>query len=110
MISQAIQERYLRDPLPIRLGGLASDLARIVSASENPKNRQAVLNLLEESKHFAEWAAVDAPIEIQADLAEVQVSVALWQLRWRKGSPDPKMSEQAQQWSDRLLELSGLNR
>ena len=108
MISQAVYDRYMRDPLPVRLGGLAADLARVVSCAENPDNSRAVMSLLEESKHFAEWAAGDAPVEIQAVLAEVQLAVALWQLHWRDGHPDPHMKEHAQAWSDRLLELSGL--
>ena len=46
MVSSRIRERYLRDPLPIRLGGLAADVARIASCAENPKNHEAVNSLL----------------------------------------------------------------
>ena len=108
MISPTLRERYLRDPLPIRLGGLAADLARIASFAQNPLNRDAVTSLLEESKYFAEWTAPDAPIDIQAALAEVQTSLARWQRRWLAGTPAPQMQEQAQRWSDQLLALSGL--
>ena len=108
MISTAIRERYLQDPLPIRLGGLAADLARIVSCVGNPKNREAVANLLEESKYFCEWAAPDAPLEVQAALAEVQLQLAIWHRRWLNGEADPRMQATAQQWSDRFLDLSGL--
>lgn len=110
MIPERIRERYLRDPLPIRLGGLAADLARIASFAGNPRNHRAVASLLEESKYFAEWAAPDAPLEIQEQLAEVQVSVALWQLDWENGQAASSIGEQAQRWSNRLLELSGLAR
>ncbi|TXT23563.1 MAG: hypothetical protein FD131_5196 [Rhodocyclaceae bacterium] len=55
MVSEPVRQRFLRDPLPIRLGGLAADLARIASFSENPANRHAVASLLEEGKYFAEW-------------------------------------------------------
>ncbi|HEX4949544.1 MAG TPA: hypothetical protein VFZ34_22905 [Blastocatellia bacterium] len=48
----AIKEQYLRDPLPIRLGGLAANLARVQSFSEHPKNRDVVKNIVEESKFF----------------------------------------------------------
>ena len=108
MISDAIRERYLRDPLPIRLGGLAADLARIASFADDPRDQQAVVSLLEEGKYFAEWAAPSAPLDIQAVLAEVQVSLALWQRRYASGRPDPLMRDGAQRWSDHLLELSGL--
>lgn len=108
MVSEHVRERYLRDPLPVRLGGLAADLARIASFSENPKNRQVVASLLEESKYFAEWIAPEAPLDVQAQLAQIQRSVALWELNWLCGRSEPSMSVQAKAWSDRLLEASGL--
>lgn len=108
MVSTSVRERYLRDPLPVRLGGLAADLARIASFSENPKNREAVMSLLEEGKYFAEWTAPDASMDIQAVLAEVQVQLALWQRVWLAGRSEAFMRVEAQRWSDRLLELSGL--
>ena len=108
MVSEAIRQRYLRDPLPIRLGGLAADLARVASFAENPLNHDAVTSLLEEGKYFAEWAAPDAPPQTQAALAEIQMLMALWQHRWLAGRPDPVMREEARRWSDRLLALSGL--
>ena len=85
MVSDEIRERYLRDPLPIRLGGLAADLARIASFAEDPLDQQAVVSLLEEGKYFVEWTAPSAPPDIQAVLAEVQVSLALWQHRYVSG-------------------------
>ena len=108
MVSHAIRERYLRDTLPIRLGGLAADLARIVSFAENPMNHDAVTSLLEEGKYFAEWAAPDAPVDVQEALAQVQASLAVWHRRWLSGRPEPLMRQEAHRWSDRLLELSGL--
>jgi hypothetical protein len=42
----AIRVRYVRDPLPIRLGGLAADLARIASFSQNPANLAPVADLI----------------------------------------------------------------
>ena len=108
MVSERIRERYLRDPVSVRLGGLAADLARIASFANNSKNRDAVESLLEEGKYFAEWTAPGAPVEVQSALAEVQVSLALWQRRWLAGQPTPRMQEEAQRWSDQILELSGL--
>ncbi len=108
MIMPAVRERYLRDPVALRLGGLAADLARIASWAEDSAHRSVVGSLLEESKYFAEWTAPDAPLEIQAVLADVQVQVACWHRRWIAGQPEPVMREEAQRWSDRLLALSGL--
>ena len=108
MILQVMRERYLRDPLPVRLGGLAADLARVVSFSDDLTSRKAVTSLLEEGKYFVEWAAPEAPLDVQALLAELQISLAVWQRRWVAGRPDPMMRTEAQRWSDQLLELSGL--
>ena len=108
MVSEAVRERYLRDPLPIRLGGLAADLARVASCVDNPQNRSAVASLLEEGKYFAEWAAPHAPLLTQAALAEVQILLAYWHRRWLAGQPEPSMPMQAKRWSEQLLKLSGL--
>lgn len=108
MVPVRLRERYLRDPLPIRLGGLAADLARIVSFADDPRHRDVVASLFREGKYFAEWAAPDGPMEIQAALAEVQLQLALWHRQWLAGRPDQQMREQAKRWSERLLEFSGL--
>ncbi len=41
-----IQKRYLRDALPVRLGGLAANLTRITSFSGNIANYDVVESLL----------------------------------------------------------------
>lgn len=55
---QAIKERFLKDPLPIRLGHLASNLSRISFFSQaTRRNREVINDVLEESKLFIEWVA-----------------------------------------------------
>ena len=108
MPSSTLRDRYLRDPLAIRLGGLAADLARVASFSGNPENAEAVASLLEEGKYLAEWAAPEAPLEVQEQLAQVQLQLALWQRQWTTGCADPDMKDEAKRWSDVLLQLSGL--
>lgn len=108
----AIRERYLRDPLPIRLGGLAANLARVKSFADHPQHGAAIESLLDESKYFIEWAAPEADVETQAALVSLQVQLALWQLNWPTIWPDPArraaVANQAQAWSDQVLEMSGL--
>lgn len=108
MVSEAIRQRFLHDPLPGRLGALAADLARIASFSENPKNQRAVASLLEEGKWFCEWAAPEAPLETQAVLADLQLALAVWERWWLNGTPDQTMQTEAQRKSDELLALAGL--
>ena len=106
------RERYLRDPLAIQLGGIAANLARIASFGQDPSSGPVVDSLLYESKFFFEWAAPGAPIESAARLVELQVALAGWQIRWSTSSPDlverTSLILFAREWSDRILEMSGL--
>lgn len=107
-----IRERFIRDDVPTRLGGLAANLARISSFSKNPINRNVVHSLVDESKLFIEWTAADAEAETAAPLVELQVQLALWQLDWEKIWGDPayrsQVVDQSRAWSDKVLDLSGL--
>jgi hypothetical protein len=108
----AIRERYLRDSLPVRLGGLAANLSRIKSFAVQDASRDAVASMLDESKHFIEWTAAETEIQTAAQLVELQVQVARWQLTWTNVWNDPlqrkQLAEQSATWSKRVLEMSGL--
>ena len=108
----AIRERYLRDDLPVRLGGLAANLSRIKSFAINEKNKLLVENLLDESKHFIEWTAQETEFETAAQLVELQVELARWQLKLDQAWPDidqrKQISEQSNLWSQQILIASGL--
>ncbi len=108
----AIRERYLRDKLAVRLGGLAANLARVSSFSRNPVNREAVNGLLEESKLFIEWTAGEADVGAAGQLVELQIQLAVWQLDWDHIWADQgqraRVAEQCRVWSDRILEFSGV--
>ena len=78
----AIRERYLRDDVAIRLGGLAANLLRVKSFCEHDENRDMVEGLIDESKFFIEWTASEAGIEVAAELAGFQVQLACWQRQW----------------------------
>jgi hypothetical protein len=108
----ALKERYLRDNLPIRLGGIAANLARIKSFSQDVENSVAVESLLQESKWFIEWTAADAEIEIAAELVELQVQLACWQCCWSTIWEDAEqrmeVADRAKMWSEKVLNFSGL--
>ena len=107
-----IKQRYLKDPLPTRLGGLAANLARINSFSRHEANRDAVFGLMDESKHFIEWTAPEAELEVAGQLVELQVQLAHWQHNlttiWTDTEERERIAQQSRQWSDKVLELSGL--
>jgi hypothetical protein len=95
----AIKDRYMKDGLKERLGGIAANLARIASFSANPKNRNAVESMLEETKFFIEWIAPDAPLNVQAFLVEVQIQLALWHRNWSTIHTEVEDREKLQHWS-----------
>lgn len=111
---KAFRERYLRDELPVRLGGLAANLARVKSFSDHPDHGDVVKSLLEESKFFIEWTVADAGPDAQAELVDLQVQLARWQHAWDSIWGDAArraaVAEEAGAWSERLLEMSGLLR
>jgi hypothetical protein len=108
----AIRARFLQDDLPVRLGGIAANLARISSFARNRANKETVHSLLDESKHLIEWTAGEAGLEIAAELVELQVRLACWQRDWDTiWNEEAKRAEVARQchlWSERILQASGL--
>ncbi|HMS44151.1 MAG TPA: hypothetical protein PKE69_28245 [Pyrinomonadaceae bacterium] len=107
-----IKERYLRDSVSVRLGGLAANLARVKSFSRNIENQAAVFDLFEESKHFIEWTAAETEIETTAELVELQLQIAIWQRAWQKIWNDKEsrnsVAASSANWSKKILEKSGL--
>lgn len=109
---EKIRQRYMRDPLPRRLGGLAATLGRISSSARNSNDPSIVWSLLDEAKHFIEWTAAETAPETAAELVQMQTMITLWQRAWEDASQNPKqrilLSVQAKDWSDRALDYSGL--
>ncbi|MFE1748098.1 hypothetical protein [Coleofasciculus sp. H7-2] len=68
--------------------------------------------MIEKSKFFIEKTAIDAGIDIAAELVELQVQLARWQLGWANIWADDaqrmKVAQQAQFLSERVLKMSGL--
>jgi hypothetical protein len=109
---EKLRERFLRDPLPKRLGGLSATLGRISSSARNSTDASVVKNLLEEAKYLIEWTAADTVPETAAELVSMQILITLWIKAWDTTSHEKiqhtLLSVQAKQWSDRALDLSGL--
>jgi hypothetical protein len=107
-----IKGRFFKEPFHRRLGHLASDLLRISSFLDNPKNEEAVVDMIEESKFFIEWAAPEAPSHIQEFFADIQPKLALWQQRLVNGRDVAVTKEAlrncAKNWSGTLIRYSGL--
>ncbi len=109
---EKLRERFLRDPLPLRLGGLAATLGRVSSSARESLNPSIVTDELEEARYFIEWTAADTEPEIAAELVSMQTLITLWLKAWDKASQIKEqrtlLSVQAKHWSDRALDFSGL--
>ncbi len=107
-----LRSRYLCDPVPVRLGGLAANLARVASFSKNDDHREVVFAILQESKWFIEWIAAELAIADAAQLVSLQIQMAQWQRQSQTQWLDKNWREQfiakSHEWSQRVLEMSGL--
>jgi hypothetical protein len=106
------RERFMRDPLPRRLGGLAATLGRIASSARKSSDPTIVSDLLDEARRLIEWTAGETEPEIAAELVRIQIFLTVWQKAWETASQNPHerllLSLQAKDWSDKAVDFSGL--
>ena len=106
-----IRERYLKDPLPTRLAGLASTLSKVASSAHRESGADVVADLLEEGQYFIEWTAGEAEPETAAELVDIQVMLSLWRSAWNEARHSQRqrsiLSVQAKIWSDQVLYYAG---
>jgi len=104
--------RYLQDKLSIRLGGLAANLSRIASFSKHAAVQETVSDILLESRWFIEWTALELEVTKTAELVKLQVQLAVWDLEsrqnWQNENWRNELARKAQDWTQRVLEMSGL--
>ena len=103
---EEIKKRFLKDSVPLRLGGIASNLARLESFSRMPNNKKAIKDLVEESKLFIEWMAPEASLDVQEELVDIQLQLALLGDSPRRNY----LAGSADKWAEKILRLSGLSR
>jgi len=105
-------EAYRNEPLDRQMGALAASLARISSTARRLARAGSVVPLIAECMAFIEWSAPRVAPDLGAELADVQVMLALWREGWpeAQGSVSQRtlLSLQAKKWSDRVLDQSGL--
>lgn len=101
---EEVKTRFLKNKLDIRLGCIASDLARLSSFSCMPNNQKVIRDLIEESKLFIEWTAPKVSLQVQEELVNLQIQLALLNYSSRR----KEIIRFADRWSKRILELSGL--
>lgn len=107
-----VKARFLRDPIPRRMGGIAASLARISSSARREGGGESVAEMMQEVKYYIEWTAAELDPEVAADLVDIQIALALWQSGWAQAAKNRHqrniLSFQAKKWSDRVMAASGL--
>jgi hypothetical protein len=99
-----MRDRYLRDPRPVRLGNLASNLLRLSNWLQNRRPDEAVVQLMCEIAWLLEWSG---DLESK-ELADMQREICRWRLVWPLDTARSILAFRTHQMSGRLLELSGL--
>jgi hypothetical protein len=99
-----MRDRFLRDRLPVRLGHVASNLARLGDWAEGEHSEQALIDLMREIAHQLEWSG-DSGL---AELADMQREVCFWRRAFPATAGQAVVASRARDMSDRLLKLSGL--
>ncbi len=98
------KERFMRDPLPLRLGNLASSLNRI-ALIPTPAGRSEIIA---ECWHYIEWTAADAEPEVAQDLVEIQRQLTFVKDGLKQPGELELLKTSAREWSARVMQYSGL--
>jgi hypothetical protein len=106
------QEAFVLESIPVRLGKLATNLARIKSSMSDSKHEDVVKSLIRETMYFLEWIAPDLDIDNAFELASLGRFLTRWQFNWEQGWNNTDAKNQIIQeldiWSDSVLQMSTL--
>jgi len=109
---RALYDRFMLDDTPHRLGNLSSSLARIADFIEVQRPTASIMGVLTEAGQFAEWSQQNLDDQRRAELKQLGYELLLWQMQWEVPQSDPvqvaQVAHEAQKWSERILEISGL--
>src|SRR5436305_294191 len=92
---QQQRERFMCDPVPVRLGNRGSTVARLATYSAQPVAGERVLRLLVEAEYFIDCTGPEADPAIQPELVRLQLELARWRRRWQAGLQPPMAAELA---------------
>lgn len=109
---EKLRERFLRAPLPRRLGELVITLGRISTSARTSTDSDLIVNLLDEAHHFIEWTVNETEPAIAAELIQMQRIISMWQKSWNTARRIPQqrilLAAQVKNWSDKVVKFSGM--
>lgn len=109
-----LKKLHLQDPIPIRLGNLASSVKRLGFLLSSKKPENVIHQLFHECQLFSAWTSSDNDSEIKDELSRLQYDLKNWEGNFQSSNGDDlwrtKIAAECEIWSNRLLDLSGLLR
>ncbi len=107
-----LKELHIRDPIPIRLGNLASSIKRLGYLVYSKKSEKTIYQLFRECKLFSVWTAPDVEFEVKIQLKALQDELENWQQDFHNFNVNEiwraEINAACERWANRILELSGL--
>lgn len=112
----SLKSQYLQNDTATQLGRLAANLTQIKALAQAGTEEQLAQDLIRESQFFIEWIVPSLDLKTELNLAtelvELQRQLSRWKLYcsrlWSSSSDRLQIARHSQEWSDRLLNLSGL--
>lgn len=112
----SLKTQYLQHDISTQLGRLVENLAQIKALAQIGIEDQRAQDLIRESQFFIEWVVpnlnLDTSLELATELVELQRQLSRWKLHsstlWSNPADRFQVAADAQEWSDRLLNLAGL--
>jgi len=105
-------ESFTKESPERQLGALAATLGRIASSAEKTARAKAITSMLDECLQF-----INLTISQQSEIAskalkDMDAMLTLWRDAWEFAQGNPPLCSllaiQAKQWSDQVLDYSGL--
>lgn len=112
MDASELRQQFLKEPIPRRLGNLASTLHRMADFIEIRRPEQSVLALIDEAEHFVRWTQPELDSDRAVMLDKLLAELDTWRPPFRSASGAPEarlhVEGQARVWTSRIIEVSGL--
>lgn len=108
----ALRQSYLKRDLAHQLGELAASLSRVRYAVQDTDFQPLADQSLQECTQFIQWTLQETERNTATALLQLQPLLVQWQhtlsVHWEDPALRSQVAQQAQKWSQQILELSGL--
>lgn len=110
---EARKVNFLKRPMPHELGELAAALSMLVwFITQHPDRPDLTQQAMDEPSAYAEWLIPQVSPQLQSEITEIYTSLQEWQRDWLQINANEiqqrTISKQLREWSDRMLDASGL--